>query len=380
MEDVYDYNNMIKEKMSEIKGKQRVLSALSHKEPENIPFAWGFGATPEMGLVLEKFCAAKGINWKKLQEISGDIINIGPDCINNTSPDKDGNIWGINIKKMNYGKGEYEEFVDFPLAGTEQQEILDNYPWPDPLSFDHGNFKSKLLANPHVYEKAVCLPGGNPFEIYCWMTGLEEAFINTLVNPELVKCALAHITGFFEKKLEFSMKEAGELIDIVFMADDLGSQNGLLMSRDSYCEIIQPFHRKLADCAKRINPNVKIMFHSDGAVFDILPDLIDAGIDIHEAVQTDAAGMDPERLKSTYGDKLCFHGAISVQALLPYSNAAKVQEESERLVKILGRNGGYIPAPAHAIQTGTPPENVFAMMEGVLGKERFEKYLSLSKQ
>ncbi|MFZ2657696.1 MAG: uroporphyrinogen decarboxylase family protein [Victivallales bacterium] len=361
--------------------KERILTTLSHREPELAPFAWGFGPTREMSAVLEKFCTGKGISWKKLRELSGDITGVGPGYTGkmppggNTSTD----LWGIKRKKMNYGGGEYEEFTDFPLAGFESTGQLDRYPWPDPLAYDYGNFRQNLLSNPLVKEKAVNLSSGNPFEIYCWMTGLEDALVNTIVNPGLVKCALEHITGFFEKKLELCMKEAGDLIDIVFIADDLGSQNGLLISRESYREIIQPFHRRLTSCAKKSNPRVKVMFHSDGAVFDILPDLMDAGIDIHEAVQTDAAGMEPERLKSAYGDRLCFHGAISVQSLLPHGDARTVRDESARLVKVLGKNGGYIPAPSHAVQIGTPPENVFAMMEGVLGKERFEEYLKLSE-
>ncbi|MFA6291332.1 MAG: hypothetical protein WC637_06085, partial [Victivallales bacterium] len=239
--------------MSESNAKQRVLTAFSHRESELTPFGWGFGATPEMGVVLDKFCAEKGISWKKLREVSGDITGAGPDYIGVMPPD--GNtftgLWGIKLKKINYGGGEYQEFVDFPLAGFESPEQLDKYPWPDPLAYDYGNFRAKLLANPLVKEKAVNMSSGNPFEIYCWMTGLEEALVNTITNPELVKCALAHITGFFEKRMELSMKEAGDLIDIVFIADDLGSQNGLLISRESYGEILQPFHRKLASCATR---------------------------------------------------------------------------------------------------------------------------------
>ncbi len=367
--------------MNDAFGKQRILTALSHREPELSPFAWGFGTTAEMGAILEKYCAEKGISWQKLREVSGDIIGVGPDYVGKMPPD--GNtftgIWGIGLKNINYEEGEYREFTDFPLAGFESPGQLDKYPWPDPYAYDYKNFRSKLLANSLASEKATNMSIGNPFEIYCWMTGLEEALVNTITNHELVKCALAHISGFFERRLELSMKEAGDLIDIVFLADDLGSQNGLLISRNSYREILQPFHRRLASCAKKSNPQVKVMFHSDGAVFDIIPDLLDAGIDIHEAVQVDAAGMEPERLKLAYGDRLCFHGAISVQSLLPRSDAGKVREESSRLVKVLGKNGGYIPAPSHAIQVGTPPENVFAMMEGVLGRERFEEYLSLSK-
>jgi uroporphyrinogen decarboxylase len=111
--------------------------------------------------------------------------------------------------------------------------------------------------------------------------------------------------------------------------------------------------------------------YGDGAVFDILPDLLDAGVDMLEAVQTDAAGMDPQRLKTAFGDRLGFHGGISVQSLLPHGDIATVERECRRLVDVLGQGGGYIAAPSHAIQVGTPPENVAAMLRAVLGEEDF---------
>ena len=93
---------------------------------------------------------------------------------------------------------------------------------------------------------------------------------------------------------------------------------------------------------------------------------------------TDAAGMEPERLKQTFGDRLSFHGAISVQQLLPHADADTVRAECRRLVEVLGDGGGYIAAPAHAIQVGTPPENVLAMLEGVLGEEDYQEALQRS--
>lgn len=171
----------------------------------------------------------------------------------------------------------------------------------------------------------------------------------------------------------------GERVDLVFMADDLGGQNGLLMSLDTYRAVIKPFHRRLAACVKAHAPNAKCMHHSDGAVFDVLPDLIDAGVEVLEAVQTDAVGMEPERLKQTFGDRLSFHGAISVQQLLPHSDADTVRDECRRLVKVLGEGGGYIAAPAHAIQVGTPPENVLAMLEGVLGEDDYRQALEQAR-
>lgn len=288
-------------------------------------------------------------------------------------------IWGIKHKTVDYGGGSYDEFTDFPLAGMEAPEQLGTYPWPSPDWYDYAGLKQEIRRKNPDHHWANLLPAGNPFELYCWLTGLEEALVNVLVNPELVVAALDKITGFLEAQLRRSLEAAGDEIDMVFFADDLGSQNGLLISRESYRDVLQPFHKRLTSAVKEIAPHARSLMHSDGAVFDILPDLIDAGVDCLEAVQTDAAGMDPERLKSTYGDKLAFHGAISVQQLLPRGSAEEVEAECRRLVSVLGRGGGYIAAPSHSIQLGTPPENVTAMLRGVLGEDELARAIELAK-
>jgi uroporphyrinogen decarboxylase len=105
------------------------------------------------------------------------------------------------------------------------------------------------------------------------------------------------------------------------------------------------------------------MYHTDGAVMDAIDGLVDMGIDILEALQFDARGMDPVLLKRNWGNRICFHGGISVQSTLPFGSPDDVREEVRRRVQVLGENGGYILAPSHAVQGGTPPENIIALLE-----------------
>jgi len=331
--------------------RERVLAALAHELPDRVPFSWGFGPTPEMAAAMVSFLAEQGVDWGWLRQVTDDKVGVGP--VYTGPPVPGGNkglgIWGIKTRTAGYGLGEYEEFTDFPLAGVEEPGPLDDYPWPDPAAYDYAGFRDQVLrANP-TRQKAVQCGGGNPFELYSWMTGIEEALVNLLVRPDVVRTALRHITGFLEERLRRTLQAGGDLVDIVFLADDLGSQTGLLMSRDTYREVLQPFHGALTACVREPAPHAACMLHSDGAVFDIVPDLIDAGVDVLEAVQTDAAGMDPERLKAAYGDRLSFHGAISVQHLLPHADAAAAARECRRLVDVLGAGGGYIAAPSHAV-------------------------------
>lgn len=355
--------------------RRRVLDACAHRQPARVPFSWGFGPTEEQQRILRRELAGQGLDWDRLNQAADDKVWIGPAFIG--EPGSNG--WGIKTKTADYGGGTYQEFTEFPLASVTEVSQLDDYPWPSADPFDYAGLPALVeKANPGRKRALLC-GGGNPFEIYCWMTGIEQALANMVICPEVVVAALEHITGHMAAVLERSYKAIGPMVDLVFFADDLGTQNGLMISRQMYRDIIQPFHRRLATVAKTYAPQATRMFHSDGAVFEILPDVMDAGVDMLEAVQTDAAGMDPQRLKDAYGATLGFHGAISVQHLLPHTDEKTVDRECRRLVEVLGKDGGYIAAPAHAIQVGTPTANVLAMLKAVLGEEDYARLIDAAR-
>jgi uroporphyrinogen decarboxylase len=355
--------------------RDRILAALRHEMPDRVPFSWGFGPATEMATMLRTHLARQGVDWDMLQALTDDKIHVAPAYQGPPCFDPNLGIWGIRVRSADYGTGHYEEFTDFPLAGTVDLNAIDAYPWPNPNWFDYAGLAATLPAD---CTKAIQFSAGNPFELYCWMTGLEEALVNLLTEPELVRRALEHITDFLEVRLRRTLMAAAGRIDLVFLADDLGTQQNLLMSREAYRAVLQPFHRRLVDAVRQCAPQAFCLIHSDGAVFDIIPDLLDAGIDVLEAVQTDAAGMDPARLKGAYGGRLSFQGAISVQHLLPHSDCETVTRECGKLVSVLGAGGGYIAAPSHAIQMGTPVENVLAMLKAILGPEDYVSVCQLS--
>jgi uroporphyrinogen decarboxylase len=321
------------------------------------------------------YLQARGIDWDRLKCITGDKVSVGADYTGPLADDPNlyTAIWGIRRRDISYEGGKYEEFTDFPLAGFEDPGALESYPWPVADSFDYSRLRECALETVESQKRALQLWTGNPFEIYSWMTGLEESLINVIANPDLVRAALNFIVDFFEERLRRELAEIGDLVDIVFLADDLGGQGGLLMSREAYRDLLQPVHARLTAAVRELAPHAFTMFHTDGAVFEVIPDLIDAGVMILEAVQTNASGMEPQRLKDTYGDRICFHGAIGVQDLLPHHDESTVYDECRRRVDTLGENGGYIAAPSHAIQVGTPPENVLAMLRAVLGEGDYEE-------
>lgn len=351
--------------------RERVLTAISHRQPDRVPFSWGFGPTPELRRVMNEYCAQQGVSFSKLYGQTEDCRYINAAYIGPQLPERS-DVWGIVRKPVSYGGGAYDEVEHYPLAGVTSVKEIETNPWPDPDAYDYEGVREKALAADPDRKWAKKCIAGNPFEIYSWMTGFEEALTNVVLNPEIVVAALRRITDFFATRLRRTLDRCGDLVDIGFLADDLGGQTGLLMSCNTYRNILRPFHRELCETAKELAPHVKCMFHSDGAVFDILPDVIAAGVEILEAVQTDAAGMSPEALKTAYGDALAFHGGISVQQLLPHSDEETVETECWHVVAVFGCGGGYIAAPSHAIQMGTPPQNVIAMLRGVLGEADFQ--------
>jgi uroporphyrinogen decarboxylase len=364
--------------MARMTPRERVLAALHHTQPDRVPFAWGFGPTPEMTSVLTEYMKKEGVKWSKIRQATDDVLAVSP-RYQGPKPEPSTDIWGIRRRSTSYGAGAYDEIAFYPLAGVSEVSEIAAYPWPDPKVFDYPHFRADILDADPDYLKAhklnidVC---GNPLEIYCWMTGLEEALMNMITNPAIVRAALEHINGYFGAKLQYALKDTADLVDLLYYADDLGGQTNLLISRKTYREVLMPFHSELITTGKRLAQHASAMLHTDGTVFDILPELLEAGVEVLEAVQTDARGMQPQHLKQTYGDRLCFHGGISVQALLPLADETTVFEECINLVQTFSSNGGYIAAPSHAIQVGTPPHNVLAMLRTVLGEDDFNEAMA----
>ena len=365
---------------------ERVRQALRREQPTETPFTWGFGPNAGTRRKLLAHFEPQGIDWDILRRETEDVVSVYPDYIGDRvpegTPDYMG-IWGIRTKSVDYGEDRYDDEIAFnPLAETEDPQAYDDYEWPQVEEFDYQVIAAQLAQNDPEGHRALRLGGGNPFEIYCWMTGMEEAMMNLVAEPELVEVGLMHINRFFKAHLEKTIEAlpAGRRVDLVQIADDLGMQSGPLISGESYRSVIQPFHRDLCEHIRHLLPGAVISHHSDGSVFRLLPDLLDAGVQMLEAVQVECADMDPRKLADAFGDRLMFQGAISVQQLLPHATPGQVRTAVRDLISILGQNGGYLPAPSHAIQVGTPPENILAMLEEVLGEERFAAAIEAARQ
>ena len=150
-------------------------------------------------------------------------------------------------------------------------------------------------------------------------------------------------------------------VTISYVAEDLGSQEGLLFSPAQIHEFLLPRMQRMMDLAH--SAGVFVFHHSDGAIRPMLPDMIDAGIDVLNPIQWRCAGMERERLKADFGTRIAFHGAMDNQYTLPFGSIDEVRQEVVDNIELLGAGGGYILAPCHNIQSVGPAENIVAMYE-----------------
>jgi len=345
--------------------RQRVTSALKHQQPDRTPFCWGFGPQPPARKAINAFLAQWNLEFDRLREATDDEIRVGPRYVGpKLEPHR--SFWGWTTRPVSYGEGHYDEFDHQPLATAESVDDVAGYSWPDPDWFDYEHPAKTLEDRDPSHEKFRVLAACNPMETLTWLMGLEKVMMFLALEPEIIREGMERATGFFEAYLRRSFEAAPEgTYDAVFGADDLGGQNGPLMSPRTYVEQIQPFHKRI--CQAGHEAGAFMLHHSDGSVHGVLGELIDAGIDCLEAVQTECADMAPEKIKADFGDRVSFQGAVSVQQVLPRSSAEEVRTETRRLMYVLGAGGGYICGPSHAIQAGTPVENVVAMLETVKG-------------
>jgi uroporphyrinogen decarboxylase len=289
-----------------------------------------------------------------------DIVEVAPPYAG-PALDPNTDIWGVRRRPIDYGAGVYDEIEDYPLAGVVEPGQLERHPWPDPAWFDHKALAAIIHRARSRRDRAVMVANGNIFETAWYMRGLEQMLVDTIENPVLFQAILERVTAFYEVFFARVLEAAPGEVDLVFTADDIGDQRGLLIPLSSWERLIAPYHRRLNRVIHE--HGARVIYHTDGAVMDAVGGLMDAGIDVLQALQFDAHGMDPARLKTNHGQRLCFEGGVSVQTTLPRGTPEDVRREVQERIRILGRDGGYILGPSHWIQAGTPVENVVAMFE-----------------
>jgi len=336
--------------------RERWLAVLRREKPDRVPT--DYWATPE---ATAKLMNHLGVHAERelYQRLHIDPpITVSGRYVGPPSPDRC-DVFGIEHRDVDYGTGHYSEAVTHPLAQYQSvEEIEANYTWPSPDWWDYGDVASQLVG----WEDYPVRGGGSePFLIYKNLRGQERAFMDLIEHPEIVHYCLDKLFDLAYQNTVRIYEAIPGRVMISYVAEDMGSQESLLFSPAQIREFLIPRMKRMMDLAH--SAGAYVFFHSDGAVRRILPDMIEAGIDVLNPIQWRCSGMEREGLKRDFGDRILFHGGMDNQYTLPFGTVDEVRQEVRDNLRILGAGGGYILAPCHNIQAVSPPENIVAMYE-----------------
>ncbi len=270
-------------------------------------------------------------------------------------------IWGRRIHIVTHATGAYEESAGWPLSAATSVEELKSHPWPDPDWWDFSPLPRVIAQLDRDRQYHLRFRIGSVFESAWQLRGLQEFLMDLALDPSLPLYIMDRLTEIHVENTRRVLELAGDRLDMVYFYDDVATQNSLMISPEMWRDYVRPRHAQLIELAKAFGKPV--MYHCDGAIYPLVGDLIDLGIDLLNPIQPDAKGMDPQRMKDEFGDRLSFHGGVDIIKTLPRGTTADVAAEVRERKRVLGKNGGYILASSHHIQSDTPMANVLAMYD-----------------
>jgi uroporphyrinogen decarboxylase len=371
--------------------RQRVLTALNHEVPDRVPIDLGgnqtgihknayrnlaryLGYPDELEImdavqqlarpserVLERFhvdtryvAAGPASTWK------GGIVK----------GERGGRVWhdltdefGVRWS-MPDDQPLYMDITLHPLAGAKVKDVRE-YAWPkgdDPGRFAGLRERALRLRKDTPYA-VVSGISGVVYEICWYLRGLEQWFCDLLTDPEFCAAMLDQTLKYWLDWFRLFLDEAGDVVDVIMIGDDLAGQDGPLFNPEIYRRLVQPRHRRLVEYI-RSRTEAKVWYHTCGSCAALLPDLIENGIHILNPVQISARNMDPFDLKRRFGRDLVFWGGgCDSQNVLPRGTPSEVAAEVRRNLEALSPGGGYVFNSIHNIQGEVPPENIVALFD-----------------
>lgn len=383
-----------------VTSRQRVRVALRHQEPDRVPVdflatpevwdklishfqpdlteleAGGF-FSPEREAVLRQMeIDCRLVSYDMFCAPPENVLKAGAtidwwDSLARSTPNRmwrqllpDGSsydIWGHHTRTVANPTGHYEEYLSYPLRTAVSVEDLKGYLWPTPDWWDFSSMAESIQKMDPYGLRSLRFRAGTVFESAWQLRGMEEFLTDMAIAPEIPLYIMERITDVIVENTRQALALAGNDIDIVYFYDDIGAQNGTLISKNMWRRLIKPFHQRIIEVARHAGKLV--MYHTDGAIHSMIPELIDMGVDILDPIQPTAKDMIPENLKAEFGDRLSYHGGVDIVRTLPFGTPVEVQNEVRLRARGMGKGGGYILSSSHHIQSDTPLENVLAMYE-----------------
>ena len=343
--------------MTELTSRERVLRAARRQTPDRIP----------RNIQLEAYVMAVLRDHYQtddlLTAVRGDIAGVGPDPSDQmndysgyfTRPGVTWDEWGRG--RIWDSLGQYAEYL-YPLEHAETVDEILAYPWPDLDQPYRSAGVAERVEFLHGRGYAVC--GGlaeTVFEIAWQLRSMDRLFEDIHLQDEKAVVLLDHIT---DRRAAVARAYATAGADMIQLGDDVAMQTSLLMSRKMWRQWFRPRLERVIRAAKEIKPDILIEYHSDGKINDLVPDLIEAGVEILNPVQPEC--VDHAWIKAEFGGRLSFSGGLGVQSVLPFGTPEEVREHTRQAVQTLGAGGGYIVGPSHVIERDVPLANIEAML------------------
>jgi uroporphyrinogen decarboxylase len=336
--------------------RERWLAVLRRVQPDRVPMDYWGTAEATDRLMRHLGLGDEEALWARLH--IDPVVTVGPRYVG--PPARSGeDIYGCRYRRVDYGTGSYDECIYHPLARYRSvAEIEAHYTWPSPDWWEYSDIAKQTRGKG---DRPVRGGGSEPFLLYCHLRGQEQALVDLALNPEIAHYCLDRLFGLaYENTVRIFEQSPGQ-VTISYIAEDMGTQEGLMLSPAHIREFLLPRMRRIVEVVHQAGAYV--FHHNDGAIRGILPDLVELGIDVLNPVQWRCRGMEREGLKRDFGDRLVFHGGMDNQYTLARGSVAEVEREVLDNLRVLGRGGGYILAPCHNLQAVSPPENIVAMYE-----------------
>jgi len=379
--------------MSSLTPRERLLTALRHREPDRVPF--DLGSTQVTGI--------SSVAYRNLREYLGlPACDVEPfDVIQQIAiPDDDllerlrvdtravvpltNANWDIHPERQGDDlvfedewhcryrmpqDGLYYTLTEHPSDDAMlTEDAVDRLSWPvpdDPRRWEGLRAKAESIraAGYPVVMRGLC---AGVLEMACRIRPMDKFMMDLALAEDAAARLLRRIADLKARFWDAALDELGDVIDVVAEADDYGTQESMLISPDMYRRLLKPLQAELFSVIRRKLTDGFIFFHSCGSVRGLIPDFIEIGVDILNPVHVSAAGMDPVELKSEFGGDITFWGGgVDTQHVLPHGTPDDVRENVRRNVEALAPGGGYVFNTIHNIQADVPPENIMAMWEAL---------------
>jgi uroporphyrinogen decarboxylase len=373
--------------------RERVRAALEHQEPDRIPF--DLGGSRMTGIHVSAYTRLRtalglppgdvrvGDLTQQLAEVDTDVMDllgcdvrvIGPRAASGyrrEMVEADGYVsfrdeWGA-VRRMPLDGGLYFDTFGSPLGGEVDAATIDAFPWPNPS--DPARYVGLGAAARRIVDEegravlvgSIC---GGLSEGLFKMRGFEDGYMDLAAEPDRARQVMERILEIKLAYWDRALTELGDDVDVIGEADDLGGQDRPLFSPATYRALVKPLQRELFSFIHS-RTSARVFFHSCGAIRELIPDLIEVGVDILNPVQVSATGMDSAELKREFGRDLTFWGGgVDTQRVLGGGTPAEVRAEVLRRVDDLRAGGGFVFAAVHNIQPNVPAENILAMWAAV---------------